>query len=169
VGRVVQDSSSDDKLCGIVWGCGLVAAREVVQGSGCGSSSSLGSHLVGAHGSVGSRFLGGVLQDSSSDDEAARPKPAKVPRGRTVAVPVGIVCESDVAGIAGFFDVTVKEEEENTEEDLVEEEDVIEEKGEEDEETISFTAAAAEEEARALFVEAAAAEAAAAFDAGSWG
>jgi hypothetical protein len=155
VGRVVQDSSSDDKLCGIVWGCGLVAAREVVQGSGCGSSSSLGSHLVGAHGSVGSRFLGGVLQDSSSDDEAVRPKPAKVPRGRTVAVPVGIVCDSDsdVAGIAGSFDVTVKEEEENTEEDLVEEEDVIEEKGEGDEETISFTSAAAEEEARALFVD----------------
>ena len=70
-------------------------ARAVVQGSGCGSSSSSGSQLVGAHGSVGFRFLGRVLQDSSSDDEAARPKPAKVPRGKTVAVPVGIVCDSD--------------------------------------------------------------------------
>ena len=58
---------------------GLVAASAVVQGSGCGSSSTSGSQLVGAHGSVGFHFLGGVLQDSSSDDEAARPKPAKVP------------------------------------------------------------------------------------------
>lgn len=74
---------------------GLVAARAVVQGSGCGSSSSSGSQLVGAHGSVGFRFLGRVLQDGSSDDEAARPKPAKVPRGKTVAAPVGIVSESD--------------------------------------------------------------------------
>ena len=97
MGRVVQDSSSDDELCGVVWSCGLVAASEVVQGSGCGSSSSLGSHLVGAHGPVGSRFLGGVLQDSSSDDEAARPKPAKVPRGNkeVAPAPVGIVCESN--------------------------------------------------------------------------
>ena len=74
---------------------GLVAASAVVQGSGCGSSSSSGSQLVGAHGSVGFHFLGGVLQDSSSDDEAARPKPAKVRRGKTVAVPVGIACESE--------------------------------------------------------------------------
>ena len=74
---------------------GLVAASAVVQGSGCGSSSSSGSQLVGVHGSVGLHCLGGVLQDSSSDDEAARPKPAKVPRGKTLAVPVGIVCESD--------------------------------------------------------------------------
>lgn len=71
-----------------------VAARAVVQGSGCGSSSSSGSQLVGAHGSVGFRSLGPVLQDSSSDDEAARPKPAKVPRVRTVRT-VGIVRESD--------------------------------------------------------------------------
>jgi hypothetical protein len=80
----------------VVWSCGLVAARDVLQGSGCGSSNSLGSHLVGAHGPVGSRFLGGVLQDSSSDDEAARPKPAKVPRGNkgVAPAPVGIVCES---------------------------------------------------------------------------
>ena len=97
MGRVVQDSSSDDELCGVAWSCGLVAASEVVQGSGCGSSSSLGSHLVGAHGSVGSRFGGGVLQDSSSDDEAARPKPAKDPRGNkeVAPAPVGIVCESN--------------------------------------------------------------------------
>ena len=74
---------------------GLLAASAVVQGSGCGSSSSSGSQLVWAHGSVGFHFLGGVLQDSSSDDEAARPKPAKVRRGKTVAVPVGIVCESE--------------------------------------------------------------------------
>ena len=74
---------------------GLVAASAVVQGSGCGSSSSSGSQLVGAHGSVGFHVLGRVLQDSSSDDEEARPKPAKVPRGKTVVVPVGIVCESD--------------------------------------------------------------------------
>ena len=74
---------------------GLVAASAVVQGSGCGSSSTSGSQLVGAHGSVGFHFLDGVLQDSSSDDEAARPKPAKVRRGNTVAVPVGIVCESE--------------------------------------------------------------------------
>ena len=74
---------------------GFVAASAVVQGSGCGSSSSSGSQLVGAYGSVGLQFLGGMLQDSSSDDEAARPKPAKVPRGKTVGVPVGIVCESD--------------------------------------------------------------------------
>ena len=76
---------------------GMVGARAVVQGSGCGSSSSLGSRLVGAHGSVGSRFGGGVLQDSSSDDEAARPKPAKVPGGNkeVAPAPVGIVCESN--------------------------------------------------------------------------
>ena len=67
---------SDQKKSRVVWSCGLVAARDVLQGIGCGSSSSLGSHLVGAHGPVGSRFSGGVLQDSSSDDEAARPKPA---------------------------------------------------------------------------------------------
>jgi hypothetical protein len=93
VGRVVQDSSSDDELCGVVWSCGLVAASEVVQGSGCGSSSSSGSQLVRANCSAVLRFAGRVLQDSSSDDEAACPKPAKVPRGNTVAV--GIVCESD--------------------------------------------------------------------------
>ena len=72
-----------------------VAARAVVQGSGCGSSSSSGSQLVGAHDDslfgFAIRSLGRVLQDSSSDDEAARPKPAKVPRVRTV----GIVRESD--------------------------------------------------------------------------
>ena len=72
---------------------GMVAARAVVQGSGCGSSSSSGSQLVRANCSVVLRFAGRVLQDSSSDDEAACPKPAKVPRGNTVAV--GIVCESD--------------------------------------------------------------------------
>ena len=66
---------------------GMVAARAVVQGSGCGSSSSSGSQLVGAHVSVGFHFPRRVVQDSSSDDEAARPKPAKVPRGKTVAVP----------------------------------------------------------------------------------
>ena len=72
---------------------GMVAARAVVQGSGCGSSSSSGSQLVRANCSAVLRFAGRVLQDSSSDDEAACPKPAKVPRGNTVAV--GIVCESD--------------------------------------------------------------------------
>ena len=72
---------------------GMVAARAVVQGSGCGSSSSSGSQLVRENCSAVLRFAGRVLQDSSSDDGAARPKPAKVPRGNTVAV--GIVCESD--------------------------------------------------------------------------